>query len=196
MAEGSRLMNGRRKPSADGYEIGYGVAPKASRFEKGRSGNPRGRPKGKRQLPYESVLGQWVTIREVGNERRVTAEQAFLLKLAQNGLTGDSSAALTSLRALEAAHARRGDAEEETLTSIVVHFVAVENVNEQLRPLRMAVKLDPFRQTARMGVEPWLVEAALARLGRRLSPTEQAIVRKATRTPRKVNWPDWWEVRE
>jgi hypothetical protein len=47
-----------------------------------------------------------------------------------------------------------------------------------------------------MVLEPWLVEEALARLGdRRLSLEEQAEVVRATRTPRKVRWPDWWEIR-
>ena len=27
------------------YEVGYGRPPKASQFKKGKSGNPRGRPK-------------------------------------------------------------------------------------------------------------------------------------------------------
>jgi hypothetical protein len=47
--------------------------------------------------------------------------------------------------------------------------------------LRMARKLDPYRETARMARQPWLVEAALA-LSQPLSPTDQRIV-KATRTP-------------
>ena len=37
----------------------------------------------------------------------------------------------------------------------------------------MARKLDPYRETARMALEPWLVEAALARLDRELSSDEQ-----------------------
>jgi len=56
----------------------------------------------------------------------------------------------------------------------------------------MAKKLDPYRETARMALEPWLVEAALARLVQPLSPTEQRIIVKATRTPHKVKWPEWW----
>ena len=59
-------------------------------------------------------------------------------------------------------------------------------------PLRMARKLDPDRETARMALEPWLVEAALAHLDRKLSPTEQRTIGKATRTPHKVKWPEWW----
>ena len=39
---------------------------------------------------------------------------------------------------------------------------------------------------ARMALEPWLVEAALARLDRQLSPAEQETIIAATRTPHKV----------
>jgi hypothetical protein len=56
----------------------------------------------------------------------------------------------------------------------------------------MAKKLDPYRETARMALEPWLVEAALARLDRKFRPAEQRIVMNATRTRHKVRWPEWW----
>jgi hypothetical protein len=42
----------------------------------------------------------------------------------------------------------------------------------------MAKKLDPYRETARMALEPWLVEVALARLPHTLSPADQRIVVK------------------
>jgi hypothetical protein len=66
---------------------------------------------------------------------------------------------------------------------------------DQKEALKMAVKQDRFRSSARMMLEPWLVEAALARLGeRRLSPDEQSEIMRATRTSHRVRWPDWWEV--
>ena len=45
-------------------------------------------------------------------------------------------------------------------------------------------------------LERWLVEAALVRLGdRRLTLEEQRVVVQATRTPSRVRWPDWWQVK-
>jgi hypothetical protein len=43
-----------------------------------------------------------------------------------------------------------------------------------------------------MALEPWLVEAVLARLLQVLNPEEQRTIVNATRTPHKVKWPAWW----
>jgi hypothetical protein len=59
-------------------------------------------------------------------------------------------------------------------------------------PLRMARKLDRYRDTVRVVLEPWLVEAALGRLKGALSPADQRIIVQATRTPHKVRRPKWW----
>src|SRR6266446_9722625 len=71
------------------------------------SGNPAGRPRGRhRDAPYDDVLGQMVTIREGGTERRVPADEAFLLHLAKREVEGDS-AAHASLAVIEEASNRR-----------------------------------------------------------------------------------------
>jgi hypothetical protein len=54
------------------------------------------------------VLAQMVTIRESGSERRVTAAEAFLLKLAKRGMEGDSAAARASLALIEEARTQQG----------------------------------------------------------------------------------------
>lgn len=177
-------------------EVGYGQPPKADQFRKGQSGNPRGRPKSRhREIPYDAVLGQMVTIREDGRERRVTAAEAFLLQLTQKGLAGDSVAARASLEAIEAARAARGD-HVEPLSVIILSAIS-SGADAILEPLGIAkLRYPGDKHRVRWDINPWVVEAALARLGsRRLSESEQREVWNATRTPHKVKWPEWWTIK-
>src|SRR5258706_7095299 len=177
---------------AEDIAVGYRKPPSATRFTKGRSGNPAGRPRGRhRQAPYEAVLGQMVKIREGGAERHVTAAEAFVLQLTKRGLEGDGAAARECLAMIEQARERQG-AGQSPISTIVLVGVAPGSVTSALELLRMARKLDLYRETARIALEPWLVEATLARLPQPLSPADQRIVVNATRTPRKVRWPEWW----
>jgi hypothetical protein len=185
-------FRGRPPDDTEDDGVGYRKPPRATRFTKGRSGNPAGRPRGRhREAPYEAVLGQMVTIRENGVERHVTAAEAFLLKLAKRGMEGDSAAARASLAVIEQAGQRHGTGQSQVET-LNIEFVEPGSVTPAMLPLRMAKKLDRYRDTVRVVLEPWLVEAALSRLPQTLSPADQRIIVKATRTPHKVRWPKWW----
>jgi len=187
-------MTFRGRPSDDAEDdgVGYRKPPRTTRFTKGQSGNPAGRPRGRhREAPYEAVLGQMVTIREDGTERLVTAAEAFLLQLTKRGLEGDSAAARASLAVIEQAGQRHGTGQFQVRT-LTLNFLEPGSVTPAMEPLRMARKLDPYRKTVRIVREPWLVEAALARLPQTLSAADQRIIVQATRTPHKVKWPKWW----
>ena len=146
------------------------------------------------ELPYEAVLEQEVIIRENGRERRITAAEAFLLQLTKLGLDGDSAAARAAIAAI--GDIRGTDVSIPRSVTTVIHFVTPGCVNTAVECLRIGTKLDRYRETARMVLEPWMVEAALARFAeKQLTPEQQEIVLKATRTPAKVRWPDWWVVR-
>jgi hypothetical protein len=176
----------------DNGGVRYRQPPRASRFTKGRSGNPAGRPRGRhREAPYEAVLGQTVKIREGGTERHVTAAEAFLLQLTKRALEGEDAAARASLAVIEEARELPGISQLQVYV-IIRSIVDPGSVTSALEPLRMAKKLDPYRETSRIALEPWLVEVALARLDQRLSPADQLTIVKATRTPHKVRWPEWW----
>ena len=146
-------------------------------------------------IPYDAVLGQMVTIREDGREHRVTAAEAFLLRLAQKGLAGDSAAARDSLDAIEKARSERGD-DRQGIDTIIISAVS-SGADAILETLGLAKKKYPADENrVRWELNPWIVEVALGRLGeRRLTAAEQQEVWVATRTPSKVIWPDWWEVK-
>jgi hypothetical protein len=61
----------------------------------------------------------------------------------------------------EARSARTANGDGEVRT-IVVSFVTPGSVNCALEPLRMAAKLDRYRSSPRMMLEPWLVQEALS----------------------------------
>ena len=94
-------------------------------------------------LPYDAVLGQLVTIREDGRERRVTAAEAFLLRMTKSGLAGNGPAGRAALAAIEAARAARGSASDGGVHQIVWRGVDPRYATTGLLALRMAIKLNP-----------------------------------------------------
>ncbi|MCK1396130.1 DUF5681 domain-containing protein [Bradyrhizobium sp. 1] len=170
--------------------VGYRRPPISTRFKKGQSGNPAGRPPARRQQPpYGSVLGQTFKILESSVERQVTATELLYLKLAKLGLEGDTGASRVLLALIKQV---RGEQQADEQVNIVIVSVAPGSVTSGLEILHMATKLDPYRETARMALELWVVEAALERLLEPFTPEQQRIVVEATRTAKKVRWPDWW----
>jgi len=75
----------------DDYEVGYGRPPKHTRFQKGQSGNPKGRPKGRRNFAteLEEVLEAPVPVTQNGAKAHVSSRQAVLYRLRERALNGD-----------------------------------------------------------------------------------------------------------
>ena len=80
--------------NADDGEVGYGKPPKATRFTKGQSGNPRGRPKGTRNVmtAFRAALSEQVVISEHGKRRTVSKLEATAMQLANKAASGDARA--------------------------------------------------------------------------------------------------------
>jgi hypothetical protein len=84
-----------------GTERNYRKPPKASHFKPGQSGNPKGRPKGARNLKTDLLeeLRTLVEVRTTGGVRRITTQKAVLRALVEMARDGDLRAIqhLTSL---------------------------------------------------------------------------------------------------
>jgi Family of unknown function (DUF5681) len=76
----------------DDFKVGYGQPPRHSRFQPGRSGNPGGRQKAVRNLgsDVKRTLETPVRLNEQGKARRVSTQEAALLRLREKALKGDA----------------------------------------------------------------------------------------------------------
>lgn len=118
------------------YEVGYGKPPAHGRFQKGRSGNPKGRPKGAKGFlaSVQRELERKVTVREGNRTIRISKGEAAAIRAVELALKGDK-AALRSLALLDGGHRDRADQRlapaesptgpDQTDAAILQHFAAM-----------------------------------------------------------------------
>jgi len=102
------------------YEVGYGKPPRHRRFEPGRSGNPRGRPPGSKNLSslLKKALDEPVVVVENNRRRRIAKREAIVTQFVNQSAKGDLKATqllLNILRDLES-RAEPGSADAEKIT--------------------------------------------------------------------------------
>ena len=74
--------------------VGYRKPPKHAQFKKGKSGNPKGRPKGARNMRtiVTETLEQRVMVTEKGKRKSMSAIELLLRTVMRQALQGDSKA--------------------------------------------------------------------------------------------------------
>jgi hypothetical protein len=82
---------------SDDYNVGYGKPPQHTRWQKGQSGNPRGRPKASRGLKTDlhAELVSRMTIQISGKPITATKQQLMLKTLTARAAAGDVRAIQT-----------------------------------------------------------------------------------------------------
>jgi hypothetical protein len=113
------------------YEVGYGKPPRHTRFKKGQSGNPRGRPSGSKNLKtlLNEALNERVVVTDEGGRRNITKREAIVTQLVNRSATADLRALKILLDTL-----RDIEGQTEPASSETAEFSeADEKVIEQLR---------------------------------------------------------------
>ena len=128
------------KGSGDGYKVGYGKPPQHTQFKPGQSGNPKGRPKGIKNLntDLEEELGQKILVTEGGTQLETTKQRAMIKSLFAKALNGDvraSGVLINLILGLEQARisAQYADAMSEEDLAILEAFkqrILTESTNQ------------------------------------------------------------------
>ena len=80
----------RKKGSGSGQKVGRGYPPKHTQFQKGQSGNKKGRPKGSKNLStyIMEAARDHVTATVGGRTRKISKIQATAMQLATKAASG------------------------------------------------------------------------------------------------------------
>jgi hypothetical protein len=90
----SPQRSGSQVEKTEDYEVGRGKPPVHTRFKHGQSGNPKGRPKGMRNFrtDVQATLKTPVKVTCEGKRRKLSTQEAALLRLREKALSGDGRA--------------------------------------------------------------------------------------------------------
>ena len=176
-----------------------GAGPASTRFRKGQSGNPGGRPRkqlASRASAFDVVIDRTLTVVQDGRSREVTVDEALQHKTYLDALAGNRAARRQILRMI----AKREEAITKSVPqkpsiNVLWEPPAPRNTDEALLILGIAAR-DPHPEgrgitgPESLLLEPWAVEAALARRGaRRLGKQEIEEARGCTRAANGLRWP-------
>jgi hypothetical protein len=138
----------RGNDSAVGHEqvqpVGYGKPPETTRFKKGISGNPKGRPKGSLNVAtvFVKTLREKVVINENGQRKAVTKLEAALKQVTNKAASGDQRSmrllielardAETKMNAAGAQQPALSAADQEIIDDILKRFSETNEQNPEL----------------------------------------------------------------
>jgi hypothetical protein len=82
------------------YKVGFCRPPLAHRFKKGRSGNPKGRPKARTDIGalLSEALDERIEVKIGGTERKFSMEEAIVASLVNRAIQNDPRALRSFLK--------------------------------------------------------------------------------------------------
>ena len=117
------------------YEVGYGKPPRHTRFEPGRSGNPRGRPPGAKNMKtlLSKALNELVVVTEPGGRRKVSKREAIVTQLVNRSAKADYRAIQILLGMLRDIEGRSEPGAADPDTFIEADQQIIQRIQARLR---------------------------------------------------------------
>jgi Family of unknown function (DUF5681) len=117
------------------YEVGYGKPPRGTRFKPGRSGNPRGRPNGSKNLStlLSQALNEPVIVVENGRRRKVAKRQAIITQLVNRSAKADLKATQIVLAMLQDIERRMDPGSTEKAAVTEADQQIIQRIQARLR---------------------------------------------------------------
>jgi hypothetical protein len=114
----------------DHYDVGYRKPPKVTQFAKGKSGNPKGRPKQSRNLVtlIDEELDKTLVIQENGKKIHITKREAMAKRIVNAALNGDAK----STSALISMDQTRKEQEPEAAELTTADFEQYERLQQRI----------------------------------------------------------------
>lgn len=180
-----------------GRKVGYCSPPVESRFPPNVSGNPRGRPRGsgKKQsrLHFYDELAAFT---ENGRKIQIPRGELLIRRAEQRASDGDArfeQLLLAQKKRFDAARAKSAFDQRKVTGIYKRPEDPPRTMEEVLVRLGMATKLYAFKSTARMALEPWIVQTALVRLGEiTFTREQQEVIVNSAHSAHKVKFPTSW----
>lgn len=123
-----------KKPSNSGgsdYEVGYGRPPKAHQFQPGKSGNPKGRPKGSISLAKEAEKLLNETVRTADGARRITRRRHLVRAMYAKATQGNASSLNALMRLAAEAQSAPEAPTQTTLQLTSEHLKWLEDIQSE-----------------------------------------------------------------
>jgi Family of unknown function (DUF5681) len=168
--------------------VGPGRPPEAGRFRKGTSGNSKGRPKSRgasSTSAFDIIMDRTLTVTQGGKPREVTLEEALQHRTYQDAIKGNRAAQREVLKMIAKREKWLAAKRPVSGFKILTEPEDPDNANEALLLLGIAE-----RDTWGLRLQPWAVQAALSRPGRRrLSARDVSEIKRCTRDAETLRWP-------
>ena len=167
-----------------------------TRFRKGQSGNPAGRPKKRRPniSAFDIIFDKTLTVTQGGMERELTVDEALQLQTYQAALKGSKMAIRQVLKMIEK--------REQALLKLnppahVPATMEIEHDSDNADEAMRILGVTEIVKTHNGGywdkhprLATWATQAALSRPGRRrFTPKDVADIKLLTVNPERLKWP-------